>query len=806
MRSPHPVHKTFLLSLLLLSTYILLPSTVGVAQTVNYAAHPNLIRHQSFDPGTPLPERIAVNDGYCYAVLNAGTTSTRLATLDRNTLTQVGSDFVLATGNPIGTTGVAATEQRLYAIAKLSPYQLKTYDVSNPGTVTELSAYTVNLGGAGQLLGIMRRDDLYDYLCVKVAGSVNAVHLYRIDPVSGQPSSTHDGYRAANLSLIDASVYSQHVYCSYVVANQATLVGFNFQRLMPYPGEPPNALTLSGNQAGSVAVLADGSHLFAHENDPSAGQRFRCLKLDDGQMAAMPGNPAIPINTTPSDALCPGATLIVGDMQGTDYWLRLYDASTAEAPYLMSSFTATQPVPQLTHLAAWGDTIYGSGGPVLGRVDMYAMQGLYDQSRALHALGDATDILPFKSKKSMTTVCYVAGTDGLRVCPTSEGALQAPTASYLAGTAVKSLSVSDSDVLVVCTNVDVKMYSIDASTPATLVKVGEFQPAQGTPNRGVLLGGRMYLATSYGLSVYSITPSTPLWTATHVYTMETPQEARDVLLRKQSSYQYAYVAAGSAGVRVMRVAANGTLTNVGSASMTAAGRMFFRENRLYVANGADGVAVVNVTTPANPVMDTMIGGNNVTGVTGAGQWLYIADGPAVRVYDVASAGAPTRVGMLNTRADVVGVGCTNALFVIDPLHVRSGLLQTGSVPTLLSGTASFAMSFQVPANNMIWEFSWRTNEWCDPSRVSVVIRNLESEGMDCVPFGSGTVVSADDPGVTTWVRPAIEGGYRVSLSFNAGSCSAVCNYAFIGRCAITGDAGAVTETVERPFSVVACLP
>ena len=85
-------------------------------------------------------------------------------------------------------------------------------------------------------------------------------------------------------------------------------------------------------------------------------------------------------------------------------------------------------------------------------------------------------------------------------------------------------------------------------------------------------------------------------------------------------------------------------------------------------------------------------------------------------------------------------------------------------------------------------------------------RVLESEGMDCAPFGSGTEVSANDPGVTTWVRPAIEGGYRVSLSFNAGSCSAVCNYAFIGRCAITGDAGAVTETVERPFSVVACLP
>jgi hypothetical protein len=336
---------------------------------------------------------------------------------------------------------------------------------------------------------------------------------------------------------------------------------------------------------------------------------------------------------------------------------------------------------------------------------------------------------------------------------------------------------------------------------------------------GRIYGGRLYLAAgSDGLKVYSQNGD---WAGlNHLGTIGTGQPALDVVVRTAAGRTYAYVAAGTDGLKVIRVSATLplTLSLVGQCPTQSQGaavrRLALRGNYIYCAEG-NRLRVINIATPSNPTPVCSLPGNNVKDVAFAGEHLYYVDSgeipygkndqDVVHVYNISAPASPEHVGWLNCADDVSAVDVGNAIFLSDEAHLKVGLLQTGSLPTVAAGSEGVDISFELQSGLMTWTFSWRTEEWADPGLLRVTLRDGEAPPTGCARFGTGFTVTAGQTGVTTFVRPTIDGGYMNCISWVAGECVPGCQYTFVGESAIHDVDGAWTATGETEFTIELCI-
>lgn len=127
---------------------------------------------------------------------------------------------------------------------------------------------------------------------------------------------------------------------------------------------------------------------------------------------------------------------------------------------------------------------------------------------------------------------------------------------------------------------------------------------------------------------------------------------------------YAYVATGASGLRVFDVSdpakpvAMGEYNTPGSARSVAVAGSF-----AYVADRELGLRVIDVADPATPVeagfYDTP---GNARGVAVAGEQVYVADGlNGLRVFDVSNPSTPISVGVLDTPGEAMNVALVDGL-------------------------------------------------------------------------------------------------------------------------------------------------
>src|SRR6185369_10939319 len=133
------------------------------------------------------------------------------------------------------------------------------------------------------------------------------------------------------------------------------------------------------------------------------------------------------------------------------------------------------------------------------------------------------------------------------------------------------------------------------------------------------------------------------------------------------SGNFAYVAAGSAGLRVVDVTDRRAPHIVGALDTPGnANDVRVVGNRAYIADGSAGLRIVDVTNPAVPVMlgsfDTAGEANDLVVVANR---VYVADGPAgLQIIDVSDPQAPVYIGTLDTPGIARGVDVSGNIAVI----------------------------------------------------------------------------------------------------------------------------------------------
>lgn len=133
------------------------------------------------------------------------------------------------------------------------------------------------------------------------------------------------------------------------------------------------------------------------------------------------------------------------------------------------------------------------------------------------------------------------------------------------------------------------------------------------------------------------------------------------------SGNFAYVAAGSAGLRVVDVSDRRAPHIVGALDTPGnANDVRVVGNRAYIADGSAGLRIVDVTNPAVPVMlgsfDTAGEANDLVVVANR---VYVADGPAgLQIIDVSDPQAPVYIGTLDTPGIARGVDVSGNIAVI----------------------------------------------------------------------------------------------------------------------------------------------
>jgi hypothetical protein len=201
----------------------------------------------------------------------------------------------------------------------------------------------------------------------------------------------------------------------------------------------------------------------------------------------------------------------------------------------------------------------------------------------------------------------------------------------------------------------------------------------------------------YGVDYgYAVAPSDfpqQVSNTTPAGTLEAPEQKLEEVARYEGLVprdldiigDYAFVAAGNNGLRIIDVSNPIKPVVVGEAEAGDARGVAVRGDYVYLADGERGLQVVNITAPVSPIsLGSRLAGQPA-GVAVRGEYAYVADADrGLRVYDVSSAREPRRVNILEgfTALGMTLVGRTalipagaNGLVLVDLERPESPRLQ-----------------------------------------------------------------------------------------------------------------------------------
>ena len=170
-----------------------------------------------------------------------------------------------------------------------------------------------------------------------------------------------------------------------------------------------------------------------------------------------------------------------------------------------------------------------------------------------------------------------------------------------------------------------------------------------------------------------------------VGSLDTPGTALDVRVVGTR----AYVADGSAGLRIIDVSNTAAPASLGALDTSGVAQdVFVVGNRAYVADGAAGLKIVDVSNPQTPVLlGTLDTPGTAKGVDVVGNVAVVADGGSLRTIDVSNQASPVALGSvtLTNATDFAVEG--NTAYVADYTgSLRVVDISTPTAPLLRSST------------------------------------------------------------------------------------------------------------------------
>lgn len=199
-----------------------------------------------------------------------------------------------------------------------------------------------------------------------------------------------------------------------------------------------------------------------------------------------------------------------------------------------------------------------------------------------------------------------------------------------------------------------------------------------------------------------------------VSTRDTPGNANDVRV----AGNYGYVADGSGGLSIIDITNPAAPAIVGTASIGTALDVAIANNVAYIAAGANGLVIVNVATPGAPILvGSVATPSSARGVDVTGTFATVVDASGLRVIDISNPAAPQIVGNISLSGspnDVRNAGTLayvasydGGMQIVDfatPAAPRiagslPGTAPTGFIPMEIAPAGPFAIAAEVLSVN-----------------------------------------------------------------------------------------------------------
>lgn len=648
-------------------------------------------------------------------------------------------------------------------------------------------------------LMIASNDDAY-LLAEEYVDPTTRLSCYALDPTTGEVAATVTSAVQVTPNIYDIVVTGD----TAVIAEWYGYPAVYRVRAMNYadPADPlSGAPTATYNIPERLAVGLDGTTIFVGESIRDENEvRSEVFSLGANQYGpALSHVTNFSHNAGTFGFACDGTVLFAG----TDNAFSKFDVTNPASPVALPSCCLGEEA--AAHLVPFAGSVLATGNAghdfSVFRVNVatpiveaaaFSTYGTYD-------IGDA---LAYKRHGGTEEYCYVANDNGIGVMYlVGSGAVHMGT---VLGTPVRSLAWGGANLLVACTgsaNAHLLDVGSDPSAPAFIATMA----STGTTQGAAVFGNRLYLAAgSAGVEVWDITdPAHP----SRLWIVSAAASARAISVRRQGGVTLAYVACGASGMKVINVTSSGLTNPVGQVGTTNAERIVLRGNYAYVADRSGGVRVVDISTYSNPTLVSPgIAAHDALGVALMGNGLYVADGRTVHVYDIASPSAPSYGGFLDVGVDVMGLAVSGRVWAAGGSKLYVAYVQSGAKPNIIASSEVAASSANPETGAAVWTMSWRSHEWSDPDLLEVDLWDwILDEG--CRSYGSdpGTALAYGDLGVETEVVPAIEGGFWNILRFDTGECAAVCKYTLRGRCAVIDWEGYQTTSSNKRIEQTFCI-
>jgi hypothetical protein len=134
--------------------------------------------------------------------------------------------------------------------------------------------------------------------------------------------------------------------------------------------------------------------------------------------------------------------------------------------------------------------------------------------------------------------------------------------------------------------------------------------------------------------------------------VETPGQAYDVFV----DGGYAYVADGDEGLRIIDVSDKAYPALSGSCGTTSAQAVFVSGNYAYMADGSSGLRIIDVSDKAYPSISGTCSTTSAQAVFVSGNYAYVADGSSgLRIIDASDKANPALSGSCDTNGTAYGV-------------------------------------------------------------------------------------------------------------------------------------------------------
>jgi len=176
---------------------------------------------------------------------------------------------------------------------------------------------------------------------------------------------------------------------------------------------------------------------------------------------------------------------------------------------------------------------------------------------------------------------------------------------------------------------------------------------------------------------------------------------------------FAYVAAGGAGLQVVNVINRSNPVIVGSLSLPGnANDVKLLGNLAFVAGGSAGLHIIDITDPLTPVkLATLSTGANALDIAVRGTRVYVANGSNLLIADVTNPSSPSRISTLSLTGTIQGVDVDslrnlavvtagpNGVYVVDISNPNApvvvGNASTGDARDVaIGGTTAFVADFR----------------------------------------------------------------------------------------------------------------